>query len=129
METVTKPKTKVTAPAQTPEEVEAAEAEQVVPISKAGLLAQRRYHRNKAKIKELQSQCAEDQKLLEDEAEEKNAKVLTYKGVPAVAIVDTTSTENDYKGLWKKYPQIQAAFVSEFQTKTPSTRFDAKKPV
>jgi len=131
MATATKSETKVTAPAPglTPEEIEAAEAEQVFPISHEGLLAQRKYHRLKNKIKQLQAEADEAQAFLEAECEQKNAKVLTYKGVPAVEMVDTTQTKNDYKGLWEKFPQIQQVFVSSFQSKTPATRFDAKKPV
>lgn len=123
-------KTQVTAPVQTAEELEAAELEQIVPISKEGLAAQRRYHRNKNKIKELQAQIDADQAFLEAECEEKNAKKLTYKGVVAVEIVPTTKVSNDYKGFWKQYPMVQAIFVADFQEKdTNATRFDAKKPV
>lgn len=131
MATATKSATKVTAPAPglTPEEIEAAEAEQIFPISREGLAAQRRYHRLKNKLKEIQAEIDEAQEFLEKECAEKGAKKLTYKGVVAVEIVDTTQTKNDYKGLWEKFPQIQAVFVSEFQTKAPSTRFDAKKAV
>ena len=131
MATATKSETKVTAPAPglTPEEIEAAENEQVFPISKEGLLAQRKYHRLQNKIKELKAEMDEAQAFLEAECEAKGAKKLTYKGVVAVEIVGTTQTKNDYKGLWELYPMIQQVFVSEFQTKTPSTRFDAKKPV
>lgn len=120
----------VTAPVQTEEELAAAEAEQIVPISKEGLHAQRKYHRLQNKIKELKAEMEEAQAFLEAECAEKNAKKLTYKGVVAVEIVPTTKTTNDYKGLWKKYPQVQSVFISEFQTKdTNATRFDAKKPV
>lgn len=131
MATATKSETKVTAPAPglTPDEIEAAELEQVFPISREGRIAQRKYHRLKNKIKELQAEADEAQAFLEAECAQKGAKVLTYKGVPAVEIVDTTQTKNDYKGLWEKFPQIQQVFVSTFQSKTPATRFDAKKPV
>lgn len=123
-------KSQVTAPVQTAEELEAAEAEQIVPISKEGLIAQRRYHRNKAKIKELEAQCDADQEFLEAECAEKNAKALSHKGVVAVEMVGTTKTTNDYKGFWKKYPMVQSIFLSDFQTKdTKAVRFDAKKPV
>lgn len=122
--------TQVTAPVQTEEELEAAANEQVFPISKAGLLAQRKYHRLQNKIKELKAQQDEAQAFLEAECAEKGAKKLTYKGVVAVEIVGTTKTSNDYKGLWAKFPEVQAVFVSEFQTKdTNATRFDAKKAV
>lgn len=122
--------TQVTAPELSVEEIEAAEAEQVFPISREGLLAQRRYHRLSNKIKELKAEMEEAQAFLEAECAQKGAKKLTYKGVVAVEIVGTTKTTNDYKGLWVKYPEIQQAFVSEFQTKdTTATRFDAKKPV
>jgi hypothetical protein len=117
------------APGQTPEEIEAAELEQIVPISKEGLLMQRKYHRLQNKMKELKAELDEAQAFLEAECAEKNAKKLTYKGVVAVEIVNTTQTKNDYKGLWETYPLIQQVFVSEFQSKTPATRFDAKKPV
>lgn len=123
-------KSQVTAPVQTAEELEAAEAEQIVPISKEGLIAHRRYHRNMAKMKELKAQMDADQEFLENECAEKHAKKLSYRGVVAVEIVGTTKTTNDYKGLWKKFPEVQAVFISEFQTKdTDATRFDAKKPV
>lgn len=132
MATATKSETKVTAPAPgfTPEEIEAAEAEQVFPISREGLLAQRKYHRLSNKIKELKAEQDAAQAFLEAECAQKGAKKLTYKGVVAVEIVGTTKTTNDYKGLWAKFPAIQQVFVSEFQTKdTDATRFDAKKPV
>lgn len=123
-------KSQVTTPVQTAEELEAAEAEQIVPISKEGLLAQRKYHRLQNKIKELKAEQDAAQEFLEAECAAKNAKKLTYKGVVAVEIVGTTKTTNDYKGLWTKFPEVQAVFVSEFQTKdTNATRFDAKKPV
>lgn len=122
--------TQVTAPELSVEEIEAAEAEQVFPISREGLLAQRKYHRLSNKIKELKAEQDAAQAFLEAECAQKGAKKLTYKGVVAVEIVGTTKTTNDYKGLWVKYPEIQQAFVSEFQTKdTTATRFDAKKPV
>lgn len=122
--------TQVTAPVLSDEEIEAAEAEQVFPISREGLLAQRKYHRLSNKIKELKAEMDEAQAFLEAECAQKGAKKLTYKGIVAVEIVGTTKTTNDYKGLWIKFPQIQQVFVSEFQTKdTTATRFDAKKPV
>ena len=131
MATATKSETKVTAPAPglTPEEIEAAENEQVFPISKEGLLAQRKYHRLQNKIKELKAEMDEAQAFLEKECADKGAKKLTYKGVVAVEIVGTTKTTNNYKGLWDAYPLIQQVFVSSFQSKEPSTRFDAKKAV
>lgn len=122
--------TQVTAPELSVEEIEAAEAEQVFPISREGLLAQRKYHRLSNKIKELKAEMEAAQAFLEAECATKGAKKLTYKGVVAVEIVGTTKTTNDYKGLWAKFPQIQQVFVSEFQTKdSTATRFDAKKPV
>lgn len=113
----------------TQEELEAAEAEQIVPISREGLLKQRRYHKIQAMIKTLEAERDSIKEFHKNEMEEKNAKALSYKGVVAVEMVDTTETKSNYKGLFAKYPEIQAVFVSEFQTKTPTTRYDAKKPV
>lgn len=121
--------TQVTAPAVLPEEAEALLAEQIVPISKEGLQKQRRYHRIQTLKKELEAEAEAIKEFHEAEMKAQGAKALSYKGVVAVEMVDTTATKNDYKGLWKKYPEIMATFVSDFQTKTPSTRYDAKKPV
>lgn len=117
------------APVLSQEELDAAEAEQIVPISREGLLKQRRYHKVQAMIKKLNAELEEIKEAHKAEMEEKNAKALSYKGVVAVELVDTTETKNNYKGLFQKFPEIQSVFVSEFQSKTPSTRYDAKKPV
>lgn len=121
--------TQVTAPVQTPEEIEAAEAEQIVPISKEGLKLQREYHRILNREKQDAARKKEIAAALEKEMEDQGAKALSYKGVVAAAMVPTTETKNNYAGLWEKYPQIKAVFVAQFQKKTPATRFDAKKPV
>lgn len=129
MATATKSQTKVTAPVQTAEELAAAEAEQVVPISKEGLRLQRRYHKIQAMKKALDAELEEIKAFHEAEMKDQGAKALSYRGVVAVEMVDTTKTTNDYKGLWKAHPEIQAVFISKFQTKEPSVRYDAKKAV
>jgi hypothetical protein len=117
------------APVLSQEEIEAAEAEQIVPISRESLLKQRRYHKVQAMIKKLNAELDEIKTFHKAEMEAQNAKALSYKGVVAVELVDTTETKSNYKGLFAKYPEIQAVFVSDFQTKTPTTRYDAKKAV
>lgn len=117
------------APVLSQEEMDAAEAEQIVPISREGLLKQRRYHKVQAMIKKLEAEAEDIKDFHTKEMQEQNAKALSYKGVVAVELVDTTQTKSNYKGLFSKYPEVQAVFLSEFQTKTPSTRYDAKKPV
>jgi hypothetical protein len=116
-------------PVQSQEELDAAEAEQIVPISREGLLKQRRYHKIQAMKKALDAELEDIKAFHEAEMKEKGAKALSYKGVVAVEMVDTTKVTNNYKGLFAKYPEIQSVFVSDFQTKEPSVRYDAKKPV
>lgn len=108
---------------QTPEELEAAAQEQIVPISKDGLKKVRRKHAIRANLKRLK---VEEEKIDEDlksEMAEKHAKSLAYKGVVAVAIEDTTSVKTNSKQLFLDYPQLEAVYVTK---DTEATRFVLK---
>lgn len=112
-----------TAPVQTPEEIEAAEAEQIAKISPEGLKKVRRLHKVKALLKQLETEEEDIKNFLKEEMVEKDAKVLTFKGVPACAMERTTQVKSNSKQLFLDYPQLEAIYV----TKNPdASRFALK---
>lgn len=111
------------APVQTQEEIDAAEAEQIVKISSEGLKRVRRLHKLRAAMKQLENEEKEIKAFLTDEMTEKNAKVLAFKGVPAVALEDTTQVKTNSKQLFVDHPELEAVYV----TRNPdATRFALK---
>lgn len=101
-----------TAPVQSQEELEAAEAEQIVRISSEGLKKVRRLHKLRAAMKQLETEEKEIKEFLTEEMVEKNAKALAFKGVPAVALEDTTQVKTNSKQLFVDHPELEAIYVT-----------------
>lgn len=95
-----------------------------VPISKAALKAQLRYHTLEARKKAILAEMADNRAVMDAQLDAEHADVLTYKGVAVVERVQTTGAQVvDIASILKYFPAA-AKYVTR---KAAGTRFDAKK--
>jgi hypothetical protein len=94
-----------------------------LPISDDELVLIERYRELSKLIAPYEVEKEAIKELISESMKSRNAKALTRNGVTEVALVPTSRTNADAKGLFAAFPKIASMFLSI----THSVRFDAKK--